>query len=283
MSLQTAVFWFSPNFSIGFVHQFYKFIYSVNKFSLHLLELRYRLGYIFLSYFITFLIGIHYSPELTYLICIPFSNKTHPKCNFIFTELTEGLYTTIQVSFISALYLSMPLIIYQLRSFFIPSCFQWERKKMDWILFCITIFFLISVFFAFQFILPKICTFLQEYELENKFIEIKLQARIVSAVNWSLTAFFVTIILFQIPVIFALLCNISYDSPHRKMASLLATFLIKNRKYAFLLLLLVASFFCPPDVSIQCMLAITGYLFYESFIWYALTQERWNSCQTGCH
>ena len=253
----------------------------VNKFSLHLLELRYRLGYISFSYFITFLIGTHYSAELTYLICIPFSNETQTTvggrgCNFIFTELTEGLYTAIQVSFISALYLSMPLIIYQLRSFFIPSYFQWERKKMDWILFSMIIFFLLSVFFAFQFILPKICAFLQQYELENRFIQIKLQARIFSAVNWSLTAFFVTVIFFQIPVIFVLICNISYDSQHRKMASLLANFLIKNRKYAFLLLLLIASFFSPPDVSIQCILAITGYLFYESFIWYALAQEKWD-------
>ena len=246
---------------------------STDKFSLHLLELRYRACYIFISYFLTFLVGTHYSPELTYLICVPFSNETlkgGTGCNFIFTELTEGLYTAIQLSFISALYFSMVLIIYQMRSFFIPSCFQCERKKIDWILFCIIIFFLMSVFFAFQFILPKICTFLQQYELENRFIQIKLQARIVSAVGWSLTTSFVIILFFQIPVIFVLLCNLS---PYGKMANLLALFLIKNRKYAFLLLLLIASFFSPPDISIQCVLATTGFFFYESFIWYALTQQ----------
>jgi sec-independent protein translocase protein TatC len=253
-------------------------INSVDKFSLHLLELRYRASYIFLSYFITFLISTYYSPELTYLICVPFSKEggqdaqVPRQTNFIFTELTEGLYTAIRVSFISALYLSMPLIIYQVRSFFIPSCFQWERKKIDWMLAMIITSFLMSIFFAFQFILPKICVFLQQYELENRFIQIKLQARIVSAVNWSLTTFFVTIILFQIPVIFVLLCSLY---PHGKMATQLATFLIKNRKYAFLLLLLIASFFSPPDISIQCVLAATGYFFYESFIWYSLTQEKW--------
>ena len=241
-------------------------------FSLHLLELRYRVLYVLISFLFTFLVGTFYSAPLTHLICIPLcfaSPEMGTSSFFIFTELTEGLYAAIQVDFICALYLSFPVLIYQLYCFFIPSCFCGEQRKINWVLFYIALLFLISFFFACQFVLPKICLFLQEYQYESKCIQIKLQARIAPAIRWSCTLFFFCTAFFQIPILFKLIC--------RKGTT---AFLIRNRRTAAFLFLVAASFFSPPDISIQCVLASLGCTTYELFICYALINQCWQYPQT---
>ena len=53
------------------------------------------------------------------------------------------------------------------------------------------------------------------------------------------------------------------------------TTLGKNRKYAFFSLLLILSFFSPPDITSQFVLVTTGCLVYESLFWFALFHHRW--------
>ena len=232
-------------------------------FSLHLLELRFRAVYILISFCITFFIGTLYSVPLTHLICIPFSVNAAKagQCSFfIFTHVTEGLYAAIEVSFISALFFSIPLAVYQMHSFLMPSFHQRERKEINWIFFFVLFFFLISIYTAFLFLLPKMCAFLQQFQYQSKSIQIILQARIAPAVRWSTTVFLVTALFFQIPVIFALLCR----------GGLPPSFLYENRKYAWFIILLMASLLSPPDVYSQSLFAACGCFLYEILLWSAL-------------
>ena len=235
-------------------------------FSLHFLELRYRAIYFLFSLCITFLIGACYTAPLTHLICTPFSSGTEERSFFIFTHLTEGFYAALECSLMYTLCFSTPLLIYQLYSFFIPSCYQEERRAVHRILLAATLLFFISFLFAAIILLPKICAFLQQFQYESKSMEIKLEARIAPAIRWSCRTALFTALLFQTPVLFALLLNWGVIEP---------CFLQQQRKYAFFSLLLVASLLSPPDVSSQSVLAVTGCVIYEFFLWWALFYHRW--------
>ncbi len=177
-------------------------------FSLHFRELRCRGAYFLFSLCVTFLVGTFYSSPLTHLICTPFSfGKEKECCLFIFTDVTEGLYAAVDVSLMYALCFCAPLFFYQVYSFLMPSCYQGERVTVNLFLFSAAVLFFIILYTAFFFLLPKICTFLQQFQYSSKCMEIKLEARIAPAVRWCCTAFLFTAFFFQMPVLLALLLN----------------------------------------------------------------------------
>lgn len=235
-------------------------------FSLHLLELRYRATYFLLSFSGTFFMGTQESTPLTHLLCTPFSSKGDECSQFIFTQVTEGFYATLEVSFICALCFCVPLMAYHLYCFFIPSCYQGERQKINLVFFFVLLFFLCSLFVAYALVLPKICAFLRQFQYESRCMEIKLEARIAPAIRWSCTTFLVTAAFFQAPILFILLL---------KWGLIKDSFLGEKRKYALFSLLLILSLISPPDVTSQCVLATMGCVVYESFFWSALFYHRW--------
>ena len=235
-------------------------------FSIYFTELRYRVAYFFFSLFLAFLLGTYYSTPLTHLICTPFYTVPGERIFFIFTDVTEGLYTAVNVSLQCAPLFCAPLFFYQVYSFFMPSSYQGERRRIHWFLFSTAFLFLFSLYTAALLLLPKICLFLQQFQYCSPSMEITLQARIAPAVHWSCTTFYITALLFQTPVLVAFLH--SWGVVH-------CSFLEKHRKHAFFLLLLIAAFLSPPDISSQSILAAGGALFYELVFWCALFYRRW--------
>ena len=91
----------------------------------HIIEIKSRSFYIFLSFLITLITCYSYQMEILYLIGRPFV-KLNQK--FIFIDPTEAFYTIIEVSFIISLLCLFPYIIYQIWCFFLPSCYNYEKE-----------------------------------------------------------------------------------------------------------------------------------------------------------
>ena len=166
------------------------------------------------------------------------------------------------------LFFCVPALLYQLYSFFMPSCYQEERKNVNILLFFSVLLLFLSIYGSFAILLPKICDFLQQFQYESKCMEIKLQARIGPAVGWSCNAFLFTALFFQMPVLLAL-------AIHWQLID--CDFLKKKRRYVLFSLLLISSLLSPPDLSSQCTLAALIGLFYELFLWSALFHQRWKA------
>ena len=240
---------------------------GIRTLQLHLLELRLRAAYLLFSLVGSFLICTLYSVQLMYLICAPFSAAGgHSRFSFIFTDLTEGLYTTVHLSLAISLFLSIPVLIYQCWCFFMPSCYLRERQLVSAFLLAIALFLFISIFLAYSWILPQIAIFLQQFQLESKCMEIRLEARIAPAVGWSFTSALVVALLFQVPPLFGLLIYTGFVN---------ANLMRINRRYALFSLLLMASLVSPPDVWSQLVCACAGCVLYEWLHWCALFCGKW--------
>ncbi len=228
----------------------------------HWLEARNRVFYLILSFAITLCICYIYSRELVFLYVKPFISLER---SFIFTELTEALYVTLEICVITSLCLVFPLLCYQTWCFFVPSFYNRERKR--WSLFLsISVFLsILALLSVYLLVLPEIASILLMFEIKSQILTIQLEARIDSYVNWSSNIFLAVLVYGQLPLL-------SYIAYHLGLLS--PGLLIKNRKLLFALSLLVAAFLSPPDVIAQWLVTISIWSWIEAIIFLGMVHNR---------
>lgn len=226
----------------------------------YFLEIRFRLFYLLISFFITFLVAYFYAFDLIFIFVQPF---LLPK-NFIFTDLTEALYTNLKICLIFTIHTVLPFTFYQLWSFIIPGFFKKERKKITFITFFLFFLFVIEGGLVFSVVLPEIYNFLCTFEIKKALLTIQLEARIFSYVNFTLKFYFYIMFFFQSPLLFIFLF---------KSKLLTASSLVFFRKYFYFISLLLAAFLTPPDIFYQLIIAFLFISVYEVSIWFGFFYE----------
>lgn len=190
---------------------------TTNKFSLysnfyyHFFEFKLRLSYIIFSFVIAFLTSYYYCFEIIYIYTKPF---LHYVKYFIFTDVTEAFYTSVEISFFFSFYAVIPLLLYQFWCFFIPSRFENQRKKVSFRFFFILIFLLLSIVFVYFFLLPKLYIFLLNFQINTSLLHLQLEARIKSYVQLICKIFILVSLFFQLPLIFLLLIKLEKIKMH---------------------------------------------------------------------
>lgn len=220
----------------------------------HILEIRYRIFYLLLSFIITFLICYIYSFDLLFLTVQPF---IAPKF-FIFTDLTEALSTTIQICLIISLHLITPLLLYHFWTFLIPGFFLYERIRISYFFFYFFSLLIFEIFLIFFLIIPEIMSFLFTFEIKKEIMTIQLEARIYSYIHFLFNIYWAVLCSFQIPFVFLFLC---------KNRIINTKSLCFYRKYFYFLALLLAAFLSPPDMFYQLCLAFFFIIVYELSVW----------------
>lgn len=210
----------------------------------HLFELKLRLIYVIFSLFISFFICYYYCFEIIYIFAKPFLRYSN---FFMFTNLTEAFYTSIQVSFLCSLYTVIPLFLYQLWCFIIPSKFENERKKLNFTFFYTLFFFIISILFVYYIFLPKLYEFLLNFQINTNLLHIELQARIQSYVELTCKIFIFFTFFFQLPLVFLALVKYKYIK---------LCFLFTNRKKIVLFALMISSLISPADIVAQLSITL---------------------------
>lgn len=219
-------------------------------------EGKYRIGWVLFCYFITFLTSYYFSEDLFFGLAIPYFEVAKISF-FICTQITESLSTYMMISFISGLVFSFPYLLYQIWSFFIPSCNQKQRqaaKKIFLLSFIIFFFFLI---FTFLWILPTIWLFL--YKLSNTvdnfhFFIIRLQPKMYDFTLLTLRVLFVTGVCSQIPIIIIFSIGNNINAIQNW---------IKNRSLFWFLSILLAALITPPDLWCQISVSMFMIIFIE--------------------
>lgn len=225
-------------------------------------EIRYRLGYSFVSFLITFFTCYFYSLPLIYLFARPFLHSKHRiplfDKGFIFTNITEAFHTTLKICFIWSFLFIIPVIFYQLWSFFAPSWYCFERVRARGY-FVSAILLSALGGFGFEFyILPQFLDFLLNFKVDSPVFTIQLEARIDSYVRISSSVFLIVQFTFQTPLFFSFLYVSGYID---------SAFLSLNRKVFVLSLLLLSAFLTPPDPLTECFIFLLLWFLFEFMIW----------------
>lgn len=210
----------------------------------HLEELRKR---IIICLIIVFIIGFFCFFYVDNILLI----LSKPVGKLIFLKPTEAFVTRIKVAFYSGLFISMPVIIYQIWKFVNPGLLEIEKRYVYWLIPFSYLLFVFGTVFAFFGVLPTGMKFLLNYGTEN----VQPMISISSYVSFVMIFLLVFGIVFQLPLVVLLLTKLGIVTPK---------WLIKNRKYAILCVFILAGMLTPgPDIFSQFLMAIPTLFLYE--------------------
>ncbi len=211
----------------------------------HLGEIRTRLIRVIVLLSVLFVICFYLSESILDIIRKPINEY-----NLIFISPTEGFFAHLKLAFFSALALSIPFILYHLWEFISPGLKIKERRHtLPFVIFS-TISFIIGALFAYYLILPLGLRFLLTYKTSALTPNITIGYYI----SFTIRLILVFGIIFELPLIILFLTKIGIVKP---------PVLIKNRKYAILIIFIISAILTPPDVVTQILMAIPLIFLYE--------------------
>lgn len=162
-------------------------------------------------------------------------------------QFNAAIWTAITAGVV----LGFPYIIYEFWKFISPGLYQKERKHSKGFIIIASLLFFIGVLFGYYVISPLSINFLSGFKVSSMIQnEFDIDSYIALVRASVLAAGFI----FELPIIIYFLTKIGLVSPE---------FLRKYRKYALVLVLILAAIITPPDVSTQIIVAVPILILYE--------------------
>jgi len=164
--------------------------------------------------------------------------------------VAEGFMVQMRLACIAGIILASPIVLWQVVAFILPAFYENEKKAFSIYFFSSVILFIGGVLFSYFYVLKLgLRTFLFDY---SEGLSVMISAgRYLSFLETFLIPFG---LIFQIPLIACLLSSIGFLNPDR---------LKRKRRYAILIILIIAAFLTPPDVLSQLMLTLPMVALYE--------------------
>ncbi|MBN2296953.1 MAG: twin-arginine translocase subunit TatC [Deltaproteobacteria bacterium] len=220
----------------------------------HLEELRWRLVKCVVAIGAGFAATYAFSDRIFNFLVSPLVKLLPEKSQLIYTSLPEAFFTYLKVSFFSGLILATPVILYQIWKFVMPGLYEKEKRYVLPFVLIATLFFLVGVSFAFYVVFPLGFKFFLGFSTET----ISALPSMKEYLGLAMRLLFAFGITFELPVIMFFLA---------KMGIVNHTLLRSKRKYAILIVFVLAAILTPPDVISQFLLAIPLIALYEISIW----------------
>jgi sec-independent protein translocase protein TatC len=161
------------------------------------------------------------------------------------------VWTCITAGFI----LAFPYILWQFWKFISPALYEKERKNAKVFITVASLLFFLGVLFGYFVIVPMSVNFLATFSVSSV---VKNQFNIDSYISMVKTAVIASGLYFELPIILYFLTKLGLVTP---------TFLRTYRKYAIVIVLIIAAIVTPPDVVSQITVAIPMLIIYEASIW----------------
>ncbi|MFQ6005460.1 MAG: twin-arginine translocase subunit TatC [Woeseia sp.] len=215
----------------------------------HLVELRSRLLKIAAAVLLVFLALVPWSRNIFALVSEPL-REVLPGNAMIATAVASPLLTPFKLTFFVALFIAMPIVLYQVWAFVAPGLYKKEKRfAMPLVASSIMLFYL-GIAFAFFVVFPLMFTFFTAVAPDG----VEVQTDISLFLDFITTIVFAFGIAFEVPIATVLIVWTGLTSPEK---------LGRARPYVFLSAFIIGMLLTPPDIISQTLLAVPVYLLYE--------------------
>jgi sec-independent protein translocase protein TatC len=157
--------------------------------------------------------------------------------------------------FVGGIIVAFPYIFWEFWRFIKPALTKKELSKTRGVIFWVSLLFFLGITFGYFVIAPYTVNFFANFQLDEN---IENRWTITSYIDTLVPLILGTGLAFQLPLVMFFLAKVGLMSPD---------FLRRNRKYAIVIILILAGIITPPDVISQIICTIPLMLLYEISIW----------------
>jgi sec-independent protein translocase protein TatC len=215
----------------------------------HLIELRTRLIRISIAVIGMFVILLPFSQKIFVVVSKPLVDVL-PGQKMIATAVASPLLTPFKLTFFVALFVAMPVVLYQLWAFVAPGLYKREKRFAFPLLGSSIVLFYAGIAFAYFVVFELVFGFFASVTPQS----VEMMTDIAAYLDFITKIFLAFGLAFEVPIATVLIVWTGLTTPEK---------LGKARPYVFLMAFVIGMFLTPPDVISQTLLAVPVYLLYE--------------------
>lgn len=218
----------------------------------HFSELRRRILWVALIFACAFVAGWYVAPLIQEFLTVPLLSVWGDG-ELIYTGLTDGLMIQFSLATLFALLVIGPVVLWHAWAFVAPGLKKNERGIVLPLIIMSPILFLLGAGFAFYFLFPVVFKFFVELNQSAPVPAVLLPAA-RDYLGFAIGLLKVFGLAFQLPLVLVLLNRIGVLGRER---------VLKMRRYAIVLIVIVAAILTPPDIVSQILLALPMWALFE--------------------
>ena len=216
----------------------------------HLIELRSRILKVVLCVSLVFLGLVYFANDIYTYLATPLLKHMPANSQMVAIDVATPFTTPLKLTFIVALFISVPVVLYQFWAFVAPGLYQHERRMILPLLISSTALFYLGAAFAYYVVFPLIFQFLTA----TAPVGVAVMTDIAKYFDFVLTLFVAFGAAFQVPVLTIVLVWLGLVSRQT---------LVEQRPYVIVGVFVIAMFLTPPDALSQLLLAVPMCLLFE--------------------
>lgn len=217
----------------------------------HLEELRTRLMRIAIALGIGFVVSYVFKDWLFSVLTKPLVEVMPPKSFMIYTGMPDAFFIYMKIAFFASIIITSPYCLYQIWKFISPGLNPKEKKYVVPFVLASSILFVSGVLFGYFIALPPAFAFFVSFSSDFLKPMFSLREYLTLSLKF-LLGFGVS---FQLPVFLFFMTKIGIVN---------SSFLSKQRRYAILIIFIIAAVLTPsPDALTQTLMALPLIVLYE--------------------
>lgn len=162
-------------------------------------------------------------------------------------QFLAHMYISLVVGFI----LAFPYILWEIWRFIKPAMKETERKYSSGGVFISSVLFLMGILFSYFLIVPLTVNFLGTYHVSES---VNNQISLSSYISTVVSVTFAVGLVFELPILVYFLTKIGMLTPD---------FMKRNRKYMYVIMLILSAIITPPDMFSQILVVFPLIILYE--------------------
>lgn len=222
----------------------------------HLVELRNRLLKMVIAVLVIFVCLVPFADMIFSVVADPLMAKLPEGTSMIATQVASPFLTPFKLALAAAVFLAMPVLLYQVWAFVAPGLYKQERRLMLPLMASSIVLFYAGVAFAYYVVFPLMFGFFTAVAPSG----VTVMTDIAAYLDFVLALFFAFGLAFEVPVATVLAVWAGFTTPAK---------LARKRPYVLLGAFVLGMLLTPPDVISQTLLAVPVYILFEFGIIFA--------------
>ncbi|MGB8145764.1 MAG: twin-arginine translocase subunit TatC [Chromatiaceae bacterium] len=222
----------------------------------HLVELRDRLLHMVMAIGIALVVLFPFANDIYTFIAEPIRAQLPEGSTMIATQVASPFMTPFKLALVSAVFVAMPYLLFQIWGFVAPGLYQHEKRFAMPLLASSICLFYLGMAFAYYLVFPLVFAFFTATTPEG----VAQMPDITYYLDFVLKLFFAFGVSFQIPIATILLVAMGMTT---------AESLTDKRPYVIVGCFVIGMLLTPPDVISQTLLAVPMWMLYEAGIFFS--------------